>query len=176
MLNFKHLYSDLGFNSVKEFLMASLGLKGLNFVILQISIAGIAGFLAFMEKWIYYPSSSIFIMVGLIFSDCLLNLIQSRKEHKKWDRSQLNRFVPLLLTRLFLMSMGFHLKQADPDTFGWIPETIFAYFSAQHALSILESLVDLKLVNPRVLNVIGSRLLGPFPKKSSQPKKENPDA
>lgn len=170
MLDFKNYSSILGFSSLWDFLSAALGLKGMGFVLLQVSIAGLAGFLAFVENWIYYPSSSIFIMVGLIFSECLLGVVHTRKTEKRWDRSHLNRFIPLMLTRVFLMSMGFHLKQADPDTFSWIPETIFAYFSAQHALVILEHMVALKLVKPRVLQIFGSRISGDISKPSTQNK------
>lgn len=173
MLQFKHFSSILGFSSLGDFLATALGLKGFGFVVLQVSIAGMAGFLAFVENWIYYPSSSIFIMVGLIFSDCLLGVVHSKKVEKRWDRSHLNRFVPLMLTRIFLMSVGFHLKQADPDSFSWVPETIFAYFSAQHAMAILEHMVGLKLVKPRLLQFFASRFGGGLPKNSTHPKKED---
>jgi hypothetical protein len=177
MLDFKQISTDLGFSSVRDFVTTTLGIKGFGFVMLQISFAGLAGFVAFIENWIYYPSSSVFIMCVLIFADCFLGFLATRKLEKKWDRSQLNRFVPLLLTRVFLMSMGFHLNHADQGAFSWIPEAIFGYFTAQHAISILQHLTDLKLIKPTLLQIFGARIYHTVPKTgiipSQKPEKEN---
>jgi len=134
----------IGYNSVTNafhqiFLVKN---KILASSVFLISIGG--GIFIWIEQWVYSPGTTYIVFLALTVSESIFGTIKSTwYSQEKFDLNKSTRVIPKIIAHSFALSSAWHMAQSDV-LLGWMPSTIFIYFSTQNFLKTIIHMIDMK--------------------------------
>lgn len=144
----------LGYSSFSVALDQLLLIKNKAFAVglFLLSLGG--GFFLWIEQWVFSPGTTYVVFVGLTVAESVCGTIKSiwyNGEQFEIDKSA--RVIPKLIAHTFALSAAWHLANADP-LLGWMPSTVFIYFSSQNFLKTVLHMIDMKWMDGDFANFI----------------------
>jgi hypothetical protein len=134
----------LGYDSFTTLLDQLLIIKNKTFAVSVFFLSIGGGFFVWIEQWIFSPGTTYLVFVALTVSESIFGTIKSLWYNKnKFQIDKSARIIPKLIAHTFALSAAWHLANADP-LLGWMPSTIFIYFSTQNFLKSILHMIDMK--------------------------------
>ena len=145
----------VGFDSISDFVSTMVGWKNAN---INVVIAMLAGVSTFITDYIWDDASAVFFMVFLIMVDFITGVIKSiYSKPKTFSSARLPRAFVILLSYCLLLCIGWNAAHYS-ILFIWLPGVIWGGLISTLILSIIENLIQLKIIDKTVFSAIIGKL------------------
>lgn len=125
--------------------------------VFMVSIGG--GLIIWIERWVYSPGATYVVFLALTIAESVFGTVKSTWYlHEKFDLTKSARIIPKIIAHSFALSSAWHMAQSDV-LLGWMPSTIFIYFSTQNFLKTILHMIDMKWMDGNFANFIREKFV-----------------
>lgn len=146
--------SFLGFSSVKEAIVTSLGLRTPAMVTFESFFTMVGVILAFVDMYVFHPKEQYFVLILFLIGDYITGVavgIKVRKEGFSTRKGQ--RIIFLFLSYTFAM-LGSHWLAKVGEAYFFMPYLVFYYLTSVLVLSSFKNLAMLGLLPKNITSVL----------------------